>query len=204
MTTPPDNPTSQTVLALAAARGILRPSDLAGTGIARATLQRLVQTGALVRLGRGLYALADADPSEHTSLAAVARKVPHGVVCLLSALRFHGMTTENPFQVWLAIDRKARLPASSGTQLRIVRFAPHLLQQGVKPHDIDGVTVRITTPARTVADCFRYRAKIGLDVALAALRSYMRDGKGTMDELWQAALDCRVANVMRPYLEAMS
>lgn len=88
--------------------------------------------------------------------------------------------------------------------MRIVRFAPHLLQQGVKPHDIDGVTVRITTPARTVADCFRYRAKIGLDVALAALRSYMRDGKGTMDELWHAAQDCRVANVMRPYLEAMS
>lgn len=124
MTTPPDNPASQTVLALAAARGILRPADLAGTGIAPVTLQRLVRTGALVRLGRGLYVLADADQGEHTSLAAVARRVPQGVVCLLSALRFHGMTTENPFQVWLAIDRKARRPATSGTQLRIVRFAP--------------------------------------------------------------------------------
>ncbi len=204
MTTAENNQSAETVLALASVNGILRPADLRDTGIARTVLQRLVQAGLLVKHGRGLYALADADLGEHTSLAAVARRVPHGVICLLSALRFHGMTTENPFEVWLAIDRKARRPSASGTQLHIVRFAAKLLTNGVAPHNIDGVSVRVTSPARTVADCFRYRAKIGQDVALGALRSYIQDRKGSMDELWQAAVDCRVANVMRPYLEAMS
>ncbi len=198
------NQTSKTVLDLVAAQGILRPADLQGTGIARSALQRLERQGRLVRMGRGLYALAGADLGEGASIAAVGRRVPNGVVCLLSALRFHGMTTENPSEIWLAIDRKDRRPVIAGLSLRVVRFSSALLSVGVETHVIDGVEVRITNQARTVADCFKYRSKVGLDVALAALRSYVQDRKGSADDLWQAAVMCRVANVMRPYLETVS
>lgn len=204
MTTHRDKSTTKTVLDLVAARGVLRPTDLQGLGVARSALQRLEQQGRLVKLGRGLYALAGADLSESASLAAASRRVPDGVVCLLSALRFHDMTTENPSEIWLAIDRKARRPVIAGLPLRVVRFSPVLLHTGTEAHVIDGVEVRVTSPARTVADCFKYRGKIGIDVALAALQSYVRDHKGTADDLWREAVNCRVANVMRPYLEAVS
>ena len=130
--------------------------------------------------------------------------MPHGVVCLLSALRFHGLTTQAPFEVWLAIDRKARLPRLEHPPLRIVRFPAPALTEGVEGHAVEGVPVRVTTPARTVVDCFVYRNKVGLDVALEALRDCWRQRRATMDELWQAARACRMANVMRPYLEALT
>jgi predicted transcriptional regulator of viral defense system len=158
----------------------------------------------LVKLGRGLYGLAGSGLGESATLAAAARRVPAGVVCLLSALRFHNMTTENPSEIWLAIDRKARRPVVAGLPLRIVRFSRALLREGTESHLIDGVEVRVTSPARTVADCFKYRNKIGIEVALAALQSYVRERKGTTDNLWREAVRCRVANVMRPYLEAVS
>ena len=199
-----DNPTTKTVLDLVATKGVLRPADLQGLGIARTALQRLEQQGRLTKLGRGLYALAGGDLGESATLAAASRRVPEGVVCLLSALRFHDMTTENPSEIWLAIDRKARRPVIAGLPLRIVRFSPGLLREGTEAHGIDGVEVRVTTPARTVADCFKYRGKIGIDVALAALQSYIRNRRGTADDLWREAVNCRVANVMRPYLEAVS
>ena len=191
-------------LDLVAAKGVLRPADLQGLGIARTVLQRLERQGRLVKLGRGLYALAGAELGESAMLAAASRRVPTGVVCLLSALRLHDMTTENPSEIWLAIDRKARRPVIAGLPLRIVRFSPALLREGTDSQVIDGVEVRVTNPARTVADCFKYRSKIGIDVALAALRSYVRDRKGTADDLWCEAVRCRVANVMRPYLDAVS
>jgi predicted transcriptional regulator of viral defense system len=196
------NPTTTAVLDLVGAKGVLRPVDLQGLGIARTALQRLERQGRLVRLGRGLYALAGAEMGESAALAAVSRRVPDGIVCLLSALRFHHMTTENPSEIWLAIDRKARRPVIAGLRLRIARFKPALLREGIEFHRIDGVEVQVTTPARTVADCFKYRAKIGMDVALAALQSYVWDRKGTADDLWREAVNCRVANVMRPYLES--
>ena len=204
MTIHRDNPTTRTVLDLVAAKGVLRPADLQGLGIARTVLQRLEQHGRLTKLGRGLYALAGADLGESANLAAAARRVPGVVVCLLSALRFHDMTTENPSEIWLAIDRKARRPLIAGIPLRIVRFSAALLREGTELHVIDGVDVRVTNPARTVADCFKYRSKIGIDVALAALQCYVRDRKGTADDLWREAVNCRVANVMRPYLESVS
>ena len=136
-------------------------------------------------------------------LAAASARVPHGVVCLLSALRYHELTTQNPAQLWLAIDRKARVPTARDLPLRIVRFSGKARLKGIEEHDIDGVKVPIYNPAKTVADCFKYRRKIGTDVALEALRDCWRSKRCTIDDLWRYAAICRVTNVMRPYLEAV-
>lgn len=184
--------------------GVLRPRDLDAEGIPREYLRRLRERGALVQLGRGLYALPEADFGEHETILAACKAVPRGTVCLLSALRFHDMTTQAPFEVWMAIDRKAWLPAVEGVPLRVVRFSGAALEEGVEEHELHGVRVRVYGPAKTVADCFKYRNKIGLDVALEALREYQRLEKGGADELWRFAKVCRVANVMRPYLEALA
>ena len=202
-TTADSQTSSQAILDFLAARSVVRSTDLTALGIARTALQRMEKQGKIVRLGRGLYALATADLGERASLAAVARRVPNGVLCLLSALRFHDMTTENPFEIWLAIDRNARSPVIAGLPLRVVRCNTATLGQGVEEHQVVGVTARVTTPARTVADCFKFRSKVGLDVAIAALRDYRHDRKGSQDELWQAAVVDRVARVMRPYMEAV-
>jgi predicted transcriptional regulator of viral defense system len=183
---------------------IVRPRDLASRDIPRAYLGRLVREGVLDRLSRGVYVPAGAEPTEHHSLAVVCKRVPHGVVCLLSALRFHGLTTQEPFEVWLAIDRKARLPRIAHPPLHVVRFSGPALTEGVEEQTIEGVPVRVTTPARTVVDCFAYRNKVGLDVALEALRDCWRQRKATMDELHHAAMARRMANVMRPYLESLT
>jgi len=157
----------------------------------------------LVQSARGLYTLSKRDLTANHSLAQVCKRIPHGVVCLLSALRFHGLTTQMPAEVWIAIDRKARRPAVGDLPVRIVRFSGAALREGVEEHRIEGITVRVTNPAKTIADCFKYRNKIGLDVALEALREGWRERGFSMDELWKYARLCRVANVMRPYLEAM-
>jgi predicted transcriptional regulator of viral defense system len=184
--------------------GILRPRDLQAHGIPRVYLRMAVDQGAIIRVGRGLYIPKGAKPTEHHSLAQAAKRVPKGVVCLLSALRFHDLTTQSPFEVWLAIGEKSRLPRFDTPSLRIVRFSGRALTYGVQDHRIEGVPVHVFSPAKTVADCFRYRNKIGLDVALEALRDCIRKRKATRDELWNAAKRCRVANVMRPYLESLS
>ncbi|MEW6611404.1 MAG: type IV toxin-antitoxin system AbiEi family antitoxin domain-containing protein [Pseudomonadota bacterium] len=194
----------QAILDLARKCGLIRPRDLEPLGLPRVTLTRLVRQGALTRVARGLYALPDRSISEHTALAEVARKHPQAIVCLLSALRFHELTTQSPFEVWLAIPNKARAPRIDYPPLRIVRFSGPLLSEGVEEHPIDGVPVRITCVARTVADCFKYRNKIGLDVALEALREAWRERRTGMEDLWRFAKLCRVANVMRPYLESLT
>lgn len=195
---------SQAILDLARRRGLIRPRDLEPLGLPRVALTRLVRQGALTRVGRGLYALPERPVSEHTTLAEVARKHPQGVVCLLSALRFHDLTTQSPFEVWLAIPNKARTPRMDYPPLRIVRFSGPALTAGTEQHMIDGVPVRITGVAKTVADCFKYRNKIGLDVALEALREAWTEKRVDMDQLWQFARVCRVTNVMRPYLESLT
>lgn len=191
------------VLALVREIGILRSRDLAAHGIAREHLRRLHQRGLLERVARGLYALPGNQANQYRSLAEAAKRVPQGVVCLLSALRFHGLTTQAPFEVWLAIDPKARRPHVVDLPLRIVRFSGPALHEGVEQHAIDGVPVRVYRPAKTVADLFKYRNKIGLDVALEALRDAWRGRRVTMDELWRYAQVCRVSTIMRPYLEAL-
>jgi predicted transcriptional regulator of viral defense system len=184
--------------------GILRPRDLQAHGIPRVYLRMAVDQGAIIRVGRGLYIPKDAKPTEHHSMAQAAKRVPNGVVCLLSALRFHDLTTQSPSEVWLAIGEKSRLPRFDTPSLRIVRFSGGAPTYGVQEHRIEGVPVHVFSPAKTVADCFRYRNKIGLDVALEALRDCIRMRKATRDQIWDAAKRCRVANVMRPYLESLS
>ena len=191
------------VLRLLRRKGVVRASDLERYGIPRVYLTRLCQKGLVERVGRGLYRLARAETSEHITLAEAAKLVPNGVVCLLSALSFHGLTTQIPHEVWMAIDVKARRPKVAGVPLRIVRFSGKALTAGVEIHRIDGVPVKITCPAKTVADCFKYRNKIGLDVALEALRECRRQRKCSLKDLWHYAKICRVANVMKPYLEAI-
>jgi predicted transcriptional regulator of viral defense system len=183
--------------------GVLRPRDLNVLGLPREYLRRLQERGLVHRVSRGLYIAADADLTEKETLLEACKRVPRGVVCLLSALRFHGLTTQSPFEVWLAIGGKDWQPRVEYPPLRVLRFAKAALVEGVEEHTIQGVKVRVTSPARTVADCFKYRHKIGLDVALEALRDCWRQRRATMDELWRAAAVCRVANVMRPYLESL-
>jgi predicted transcriptional regulator of viral defense system len=182
--------------------GILRSRDLGQ--IARQYLRLAEAQGKVTRVARGLYVASDADVTENHDLALAAKRVPHGIVCLLSALRFHELTTQMPHEVWLAIDTKARLPKLEYPPLRVVRFSGAALTYGAAPHAIEAVPVRVTTPAKTVADCFKYRNKIGLDVALEALRDCFHQRKAALDEIWQAAKVCRVANVMRPYMESLT
>jgi predicted transcriptional regulator of viral defense system len=195
---------AEQVLALARRHGVLRPRDLAAHDIPREYLVRLHRRGILDRPARGIYVLTDGQPSEHQSLVEACKRVPHGVVCLLSALRFHHLTTQAPFEVWLAIGTKAWLPKLNYPPLRIVRFSGPALTTGVEKHVLQGVTVRVTDPARTVVDCFKYRNKVGLDVAIEALRDCWRQKKATMDELHRTAQQRRMANVMRPYLESVA
>jgi predicted transcriptional regulator of viral defense system len=190
------------LLKMTSRAGVLRPRDLKGHGIARTYLRQAVQSGLLRRSGRGVYTLPDL-LTEHQSVMEVCARVPGGVVCLLSALAFHNFTTQLPPEVWLAIGEKARKPRLEYPLLRVVRFSGKALSEGVEARRVGGATVRVYCPAKTVADCFKYRNKIGLDVAMEALRECWRERKATMDELWKYAQICRVANVMRPYLEAM-
>ena len=199
----PDSRKEQ-VLALARRKGVLRPRDLDAPGIPREHLRRLHAEGLLLRPGRGLYVPADARPTENQSLVEACKRVPRGVVCLLSALQFHGLTTQAPFEVWMAVGARAWAPHVDYPPLRIVRFSGPALTYGVEEHRIGGVPVRVYGPAKTVADCFKFRNKIGLDVALEALRDCLRRRKATMDELWRAARVCRMTNVMRPYLESLT
>ena len=196
--------TADKLLDLVRTQGLVRPNDLAPLGIPRVALTRAVQRGQLERVGRGLYGLVARPVSAHGTLAEVARRVPKGVVCLLSALRFHDLTTQAPFEVWLAIDNKAAAPKLDYPPLRLVRFSGAALTEGVEEHVVDGVTVRVTGVAKTVADCFKYRNKIGLDVALEALRDAWNGKRMTSDEIWHYAKIDRVANVMRPYLESLA
>ena len=191
------------ILTLASEHGLIRPRDLVALGLPRVALTRLVRQGLLTRVGRGLYAHPDRTVSEHGSLAEVARKHPQAIVCLLSALRVHNLTTQSPFEVWLAIPNKARAPKLAYPPLRIVRLSGTTLTEGIEDHQIDGVTVRVTSVERTVADCFKFRNKIGLDVAMEALREAWTSKRVSMDELWRCATLCRVANVMRPYMESL-
>ena len=171
------------VLNLVREAGILRPRDLQKHGIPRQYLRILHNRGLVRRVGRGLYVAHDAPLTEHHSLAEACKRIPHGVVCLLSALRYHGLTTQMPRQVWLAIDEKARVPKPGALRLRIVRVSRKTLLRGVQEHSIEGVPVKVYNPAKTVADCFKYRNKIELDVALEALRECWRERRATMDEL---------------------
>ena len=189
---------------LAGSRQAFRLTEAREAGVHPEVLRRLAARGELVRLSRGLYALPGADATEHHSLATVATRVPAAVICLLSALRFHGLGTQHPRDIWIAIDRTRAVPKPRDLPLRVVRISPGLLAFGIDAHTIQGVKVHVTSPARTVADCFKFRNRVGLDVAVEALRDYLRTRKSTPDDLWQCAERLRVLNVIRPYWEGLS
>ena len=193
---------AQRILELAAHQPLIRPRDVEAHGIARESLLRLYRQGFLMRAARGVYALVDSPSSEHHSLAVAAKRVSRGVICLLSALRFHGLTTQDAHEVWIAIDFKARKPSIQSPALRVVRFSGRALVEGTEEHEIEGVQVHVYSVAKTVADCFKYRHKIGTDVAIEALRDALRSRKASIDDIHRYAKVCRVANVMRPYLES--
>lgn len=183
--------------------GPLRPRDLAAHGIPPRYASRLAQRGVLERVDRGLYAAADAEINEYQTLLEVSRRIPNGVICLLSALRFHELTTQTPFEVWVMVDDHAYVPRVTQLPVRIIYSSGASRTEGIEEHHILGALLPVTGPAKTVADCFKYRSKVGLDVALEALRESWRARRVTMDELWRYAEICRVARVMRPYLESL-
>ncbi len=193
---------SKSALELLHAKGMVRAHELASIGVTGETLQQLLRSGLLVRISRGLYAAPGRAQNEHDQLAQLTIKHSKMVFCLLPALRIHGLTTQAPHEVWVAISPNARAPKVSYPPLRIVRLSDADVQ--VVTISLDGVVrIPVTSVAKTVADCFKFRNKIGLDIALEALRDAWRQKKVTMDELWESAQLCRVTNVMRPYLESL-
>ncbi len=204
MTTQATATSEESVLALARKQPLLRARDLAEHALPTVTLTRLVAAGKLERVARGVYSLPDRRLSEHSSLAEASLIVPQGVICLLSALRVHEIGTQAPFEVWTAIAQNAPAPRIEKPALRIVRMSGPALTEGIETRRIDGVKVRVFSAEKTVADCFKFRNKIGLDVALEALRDGWSRGLLSMDELARHAATDRVANVMRPYLESVA
>ncbi|PVE20290.1 transcriptional regulator [Microvirga sp. KLBC 81] len=199
-------PTSQRQIAhgLLTTRGIARLAELRDAGVTAATMSRMEREGEVIRLARGLYQLSDAPLDANHSLAEAAKRVPRGVVCLVSALAFHGLTDQLPKQVWLAIGRKDWSPKPDGTPMRIVRFTESLLSESVETHIVEGVSVKVFGIAKTIADCFRYRNKIGLSVAIEGIQEALRQRKTTPAEMARQAERGGVATVIRPYLEALT
>lgn len=189
--------------ALARARGFVDRRSVAEAGIHTQTLTRLVAEGTLERVARGRYRLAAAETTEHHGLVLAAVAAPHGVVCLLSALSFHGIGTQLPAEVWFAIERGRTAPRVPGLPLRIVRYSGPAFSEGIETHRIERQAVRVYGVAKTLADLFKARNSVGLDVALEALREAWRDRRFSMSELDRAARACRVERVMRPYVEGI-
>jgi predicted transcriptional regulator of viral defense system len=189
------------VLGLAKTRKIIRVRDLTEKGIHPEYLRRLCKKGVLSRISRGVYIPSDSEVSQNIGLAQIAKRVPHGVICLLSSLQFFDIGTQSPSEVWVAIDRKSAKPQIDYPPVRIVRFSGKALSEGIEKHIVEGIEVHIFNQAKTIADCFKYRNKIGLDIALEALKDCRRRKLCTNDQLWEYAKICRVANIMKPYLE---
>ena len=183
--------------------GIVRPRDIEAIGIPREYLLRLHGQGKLNRSGRGIYSLPDAAVTERHTYAEVAKRVPEAVLCLLSALAFHEITTQSPASVWIALGKGARKPAIVSPSLRVIRLTEPSLSEGIEKQSVEGVTVRVYSAAKTVADCFKFRNKIGLDIAIEALKDCLRQKKATVNEIYRYAKICRVSNVIRPYMEAL-
>lgn len=185
------------------AAGAARSRDLVQRGLSRETVRRLTEKGVFERAARGVYLTPAAARSPYRDLLVVAARVPNAVFCLLSALAFHRLTAEMPHEVWIALALKSRTPAIDTPPIRVVRLSDAPLTTGIETHVEHGVTLRVFSAAKTVADCFKFRGKVGIEVAVAALRAGWRHRRFTIDELWHFARVCRVAAVMRPYLEVL-
>ena len=183
--------------------GIVRPREIEAIGIPREYLLRLHGQGKLNRIGRGIYSLPGAAVTERHTYAEVAKRVPEAVLCLLSALAFHEITTQSPASVWIALGKGARKPAILSPSLRVVRLTEPSFSEGIERQSVEGVAVRVYSAAKTVADCFKFRNKIGLDIAIEALKDCLRQRRATVNEIYRYAKICRVSNVIRPYMEAL-
>lgn len=199
----PSSTAQDEVLKLARRSQGVTARELAKAGIHRQALSRLVASGELERIARGMYRLPEHPITQHHGLAIASAAVPQGVVCLISALQFHELGTQLPHQIWIAIDRRARRPALKYPPLRVVRYSGAALTEGIEIHRLEGRSVRVYNVAKTLADCFKYRNKIGLDIALEALREAWRSRRFTMTDMHRYAGICRVQRVMQPYLEAL-
>jgi predicted transcriptional regulator of viral defense system len=184
-------------------QGLVRSKELRELSLSRSHLWNLAQAGKIERVGHGLYRAKNSPISAHETLLEVAKRVPSGVLCLSSALRYHELTTENPFEIWLAIERGAWTPKIDFPPLRVIHFSKAAFEFGIETHSVDGGSLRVYSPAKTVADCFKFRSRIGMETAIEALRAAYKERKSSMDELWRAAKFCRVANVIRPYMESL-
>jgi predicted transcriptional regulator of viral defense system len=193
----------QFLIDLAKTKPVIGQSDLKRNGIHPETLRRLLAEGIFNKISHGQYILTEHDVSEHFSFAVVMNQYPESVVCLLSALSYHEIGTQIPEKIWIAVKRGSRKPSPTNIKVNVSMFSGQAFTAGQEHTSIDGVEVSIYNPAKTVADCFKYRNKIGLDVAIEALTDCRRQQKCTNDELWYYAKVCRVANVMRPYMEAL-
>ncbi len=198
------SPNEAAILELAATLGILRPRDLRARGHSVAYLQRLLAKGRLAKLGRGQYALPGREPTKDDTLAVTAKRYPGTVVCLLSALRFHELTTQSPRSIWLAVEGSKLAPSNTPAAIQVVRMTGPSYKSGITTHLVGQVPVRIYDPAKTVADCFKFRSRVGLDVAVEALRDCLAQRKATPAQIWSFAGICRVKTIMRPYLEALA
>ena len=183
--------------------GLVRPRELAHHGINRVQLSRLVNAGLVERITRGVYAATDHELSTDLAAAIVAARVPSAVICLLTALRLHELTTQQPHEVWIALAEKARRPRLDYPRLRVARFSGPALTEGIETRRIEGVSVRVYSAAKTVVDCFKYRDKIGIDVAVEALRDFTRKHRGGATALARFARMCGVTRVMQPYLDSL-
>lgn len=190
------------IIDIADRNGVIRPRDIEKNRIPRQYIYRLYAEGKLEKVARGLYKLPEKELAEDVMVLEVAKKIPHATLCLLSALRFHDMTTQNPFQIWIAIHHKDWAPEID-LPLRIIRMTGDALEEGREEHYIDNVKINVYNPAKTVADCFKFRNKIGLDVSLEALRDYKMQRKGTMDDLWKYSKIDRVQKIISPYIESL-
>lgn len=193
------------VLTLVQKSGFVRARELKQAGLRSTELGKLVSQGELIRLERGVYTSAGRPVSEHDSIAVVAIKYPRAVFCLLTALRIHDLTTQSPHEVWVAIDIKARAPALDYPPIRTMRFSGAALHEGNEQRSMDGIVqLSVTSIEKTITDCFKFRNKIGVDIAIEALRQAWEEKRINMDKLWRCAQICRVHNVMRPYLEILN
>jgi len=185
-------------------RGVVRPRDVEEAGYPRALVYRLRDRGELEQIGRGLFRHPEAELTEKHMYAEAAKAVPGGVVCLISSLAFHGVGTQNPARIWLALERGSQRPTAVDLPLEFAWFSGEAFTAGVEVHDVEGVTVRVYSPAKTVADLFKYRNKLGVDVAIEALEDGWRRRLFTVDELMRYAAVCRVERVIRPYVQAIT
>lgn len=191
------------VYSLLEQRKIVRTEELSRAGVHRETIRRMVETGDIIKLARGLYSFPDYQPMENYSLIQAQKLVDNGVVCLLSALSYHEIGTQNPSEVWMAIPRKTRPPKIEDSPIKIVKFSGVGYRKGIEKHTIENNEIKIYNIPKTIADCFKYRNKLGIDVAIEALKDVMLNKRSTVDELLKYAEICRVRQIMTPYMESL-